>query len=150
MFVVVGPVKVAIGMTTSARDQLISTGDGAVTITGDGTAGVTPVACWACTSNVDGWSVYGVEHEDRIVVLRVRLTDDSDHAFLIDRRSAGLPIDVTVASNARTYSRHHRYSVGDELQHPTFGPGKVITAKEKTVEVAFAIGVKILAHAPSA
>jgi len=106
--------------------------------------------CWARATTEDNWSLYGVEHGDRVVLLRVCLTAHDDHKFLIDRKSSGRRLDAPVtAAGARTYSRLERYAVGDRVIHPSFGLGRVTGVDGKRVEIAFEVGVKTLAHTPS-
>jgi hypothetical protein len=112
------------------------------------------VGCWARTSNDDSWSIYGVEEDGRVVVLRIRLTTLDDHKFLIDRKTtqlalalAMLPDAASSSSEVRPYSPRERYAVGDTLSHAKFGVGRVVASEGNKIDVVFEIGAKRLIQA---
>ena len=51
------------------------------------------------------------------------------------------------AEPARPYSPKEVYSAGDWIDHPKFGQGKVMQAREGKVEVRFESGNRLLLHA---
>jgi len=47
----------------------------------------------------------------------------------------------------RSYSPKEVYSAGDWIDHPKFGQGKVVQARDGKIEVRFESGVRLLVHA---
>jgi hypothetical protein len=54
------------------------------------------------------------------------------------------------AQTALPYAASRAFAVGDVLDHPKFGRGKVIASVAKRIEVEFADGTHTLVHAPAA
>lgn len=109
---------------------------------------------WATTTGPDGWCVVGVENDENLaVVVRVNLSGNYEHNFLVNAASAKLvqaaavlpPPPTGIA--ARRYSIHERFAVGEQLEHPSFGLGRVIEVLPgNKLRALFDSGGKVLAH----
>ncbi len=132
----IGPVRVGIGskVVVGAQD-------------GDAEVGVSADGCWATTVNDDGWAVYAVHEGDHAVMLRVRLTSETEHAYLVDKTVGGTRLRPPITDPARPYTREATFAVGDVVDNPAFGVGRVTAVNGKRLTVAFDFGDKQLVQA---
>ncbi|WP_044282151.1 hypothetical protein [Myxococcus stipitatus] len=107
---------------------------------------------WARTTGLDGWSVVGLDDADLAVLVRINLSGVFDHNYLIDKRSAELaarmarmPVTSSGAPG-KPYSPKQRYAVGDEVEHASFGAGRVVEVMGNKMNVLFSVGAKTLVH----
>jgi hypothetical protein len=80
-------------------------------------------------------------------MVRLRLTSELDHAFLVDQATGGQGLRPTIAGPARPYSREATFTLGDVIDNPAFGVGRVVAVNGKRLTVAFEFGDKVLVQA---
>ena len=62
-------------------------------------------------------------------------------------RASAEPAQRAPAEPARPYSPREVYSAGEWVDHPKFGQGKVVQARDGKIEVRFEAGNRLLLHA---
>jgi hypothetical protein len=92
------------------------------------------------TEGDGGWTVRGLLDGDEFVVLKVALAYDANG------RDEPALLPHTESAEIKRYSPKVTFGVGDALEHPKFGQGRVLRATKENVTVAFADDERVLVH----
>jgi hypothetical protein len=106
---------------------------------------VKKVTCLTCHSE------HQYRQRDAVVASKPKLKSTSKVSRVVAENKVRTPLwgdlkNRMIPESAVNFSMSHRFKRHDCVDHPTFGLGFVQTSAERTMEVLFEQGVKILAH----